>query len=102
MALPWLCFHATLLAPLHLIVLIDGLSSTRKESTRPSVPRVLDVMFDDIHAVEVSDAFNGRFWVSVLPSILLNQILPVFMANRGGSATDYSSSCAENNLDLYD
>ena len=91
MALPWLCFHATLLAPLHLIVLINGLPSTRKESTRPSVSRLLDVMFDHIHAVEVADAFNDRFWVSVLPSILLNQILPAFMARRGVSATDYSS-----------
>lgn len=34
----------------------------------------------------VADPFDDRFWVSVLPSILLNQILPVFMINRGGSA----------------
>ncbi|KAI9507719.1 ABC-2 type transporter-domain-containing protein [Russula earlei] len=31
------------------------------------------------------------FWVTVLPSILLNQILPVFMTNRGGSALGYSA-----------
>ncbi|KAH9966146.1 ABC-2 type transporter-domain-containing protein [Russula dissimulans] len=31
------------------------------------------------------------FWVSVLPSILLNQILPVFMANRGIFIREFSS-----------
>jgi hypothetical protein len=41
-----------------------------------------------------------RFWVTVLPSFLMNQVLPVFMANRGVSG-QHSVSCAHLDFDHF-
>ena len=91
MAFSGLHFHASRLAHLHLVIRIACLPSSRKESKRPSIPRVLNVLSDSICPLVVADSFDGRFWVSVLPSFLLNQILPVFMTNRGGFAITLST-----------
>jgi hypothetical protein len=92
-AFPRLHFYATLFAPRHLVICITCILSAWKEPKRPQIPHVLDVLSHShyAHILVVADSFDRRFWVTVLPSILLNQVLPVFMANRGTSENELLS-----------
>jgi hypothetical protein len=58
MAFPGLPFHATLLAPLNLVICISYLFSTRKRPEGPSVSRILDVLLNNNHMIVVADPFG--------------------------------------------